>query len=157
MSFVLPAVCELPSTTTFVANMSQPPTPSAPKDEPKTELKPAPAEFDALNGDVVLVSSDQVGFPFLRSHLVAASVVFESLFATADARATTNTATDSPTPSKRARTDGAMSLTMAETADKVELFLRHVGRDLKRPLALGLSQIEESVCLSFLSNRISRH
>ena len=143
MSFVLPAVCELPSTTTFVANMSQPPTPSAPKDEPKTELKPAPAEFDALNGDVVLVSSDQVGFPFLRSHLVAASVVFESLFATADAGKAVVASSTPSTTLETVQLDGPLKIPMSETADELELFLRHVGRDLTKSLLLTLGQIEE--------------
>lgn len=103
---------------------------------------PAPADFDSPKADVLVVSSDKVGFPFRRSQLSAASVVFESLFDTASRGAPIALSTCSTEP-LQVRSDGSLSVPMSEAADKVELFLRHIGRDLKRSLRLRMDQIEE--------------
>lgn len=133
--------------------MSTPPTSKFPEGNFTISVsvpKPAPAEFDSLKGDVVVLSSDKVGFPFRRAQLVAGSIVFESLFDTTDEGKTLESLAGSSPSLKMVRTDSSVTIPMSETADKVEVFLRHIGRDLKRPLHLEITQIEESVQSVFL-------
>ena len=103
---------------------------------------PAPAEFDNSRSDVLLVSSDKVGFPSRRCQLIAASAVLESLFDTADK----GTGLASSTPSKGAADKGPDGQLAQRphvgNVDHLELLLRHIARDLKRPLRLELDQIE---------------
>ena len=91
-----------------------------------------PADFAALRktSDVVLRSSDGCEFPCRKLFLSAASPVFEDMF---EGDKTLSTDLKSH--------DGIPIVSMAETANELEMFLRFTHRELGRPRDLSFDSV----------------